>query len=501
MQTDPLQIDVLSQHRRISGRDIAIAMLGGVLIAQCGTAILYHSYLWACLCAVGMVVWVLSLAARNFKEYWLMVFALALPLDIKKMLIDSDIIRELAQLHGIPTGELPGPVVYLTDLPFMILMAMWLFEIVVRKRKVFLPKGNIYAVAFLAWAGLSLVNATVLSYGLFDFLRTIKLYLLYLYMANNVDSVSVLKTLVKYLLIGMVIQSVICLYQYVSQDVSAVFGGLFGKQDLYTEESVDKFREFFAVAPGSERKRASGTVGPINAQAQYFEFLLPMAFLLTLSAKKYLRVILSWLALGMGTLGLLVTFSRGAFVGIAIGAASVFLLARQAQIISKQKLVAVIVVVLLAAIALTPAVSDFIMARREAAIARFHLYRVGFNMVADRPILGVGLNNHIVEAPYYDPESYIFPTPVHNQYLLTASEVGIPGLVFILAFLGSTMLTALRNARSSTVLVAVVSLGIVGAFIAIGLHSMVDHLSYHTNLTLVWLFAGLAPALGRVSAS
>jgi hypothetical protein len=500
VQTDTLPINVLSQRNRVNGRGVIIALLSGILIAQCGTVVLCYSYLWASLFVVGMIVAVFSLAAKSFKEYWLMVFVLALPLDIKKMLIDSDIIRELAQLHGIPTGELPGPVVYLTDLPFMVLLAMWLLEIVVKKQKVFFPKGNIYAVAFVAWAGLSLVNATVFSYGFFDLLRTGKFYLLYLYIANNVDSMSVLKTVVKYLLIGMVIQGGICLYQYMSQDISAVFGNLFGKQDLYSEESIDKFKEFFAVTPGSEQKRASGTAGPINAQAQYFEFLLPVAFLLSLGSVKYQRSILSWLSLGFGTLGLLVTFSRGAFVGMAIGTAGIFLLARRMHMISKEKYRAVIVAVLLAGVLLAPSIYSFIMARHEATVARFHLYKVGLDMIRDHPLLGVGLNNHVVEAPNYDPDVYIFPTPTHNQYLLTASEVGIPGLVFIFVFLYSTIVIALRNARSNLVFPAVVSLGIVGAFVAIGTHSVVDHLSYHTNLTLVWLFAGLVPALGRIEA-
>lgn len=488
----------LSERKNVAVNELLISLVAGILIAQFGMFVLRHSYLWAGLVTAGLMVGVLSLAAKNFKEYWLMIFALVLPFDIKKMLIGSDYVRELAQIYGIPIGELPGPVIYLSDLAFMVLMAVWLFDIIFKKQKVFFPKSNAYALAFLAWAGLSLVNARVLSYGFFDLLRTFKFYLLYLYIANNVNSMSALKTLVKYLLIGMIIQGLICLYQFISQDISPIFGNLFGKQDLYTEESVDKFEEFFTITPYTRLRRASGTVGPINAQAQYFEFLLPISFLLCITSTKFRRNILNWLALSIGLLGLTVTFSRGGLVGIVTGIAFVFVLAKRIQMISKQKYITVFIIVVFIGIILSPPVYAFIITRYEATLARFHLYKVGLDMIKANPLLGVGLNNHTVLAPYYDPQTYSFPTPTHNHYLFIASEVGIPGLIFFLAFLFSSFLMAWKAARSKVIYSSAVALGIVGAFVALGTHNLVDHLSYHTNLTLLWLFAGLSAALCKL---
>lgn len=497
-ETKSLPITIAPRGNTIRGRDVFISVMIGIFVAHIGSVILHQSYLWACLIAAGLLLSVLSLAVSNFKEYWLMIYAMTLPLDIKKMLIDSDIVRELTNAYGIPLGELPGPVVYLADLPFIVLMAVWFFEIILKNQKIFFPKSNICALAFIGWAGLSLANSSVFVYGFYDFLRTIKFYLLFLYIANNIDSMGMLKTLVKYLLIGMILQGLLCLYQYISQDISHIFGNLFGDQDLYSEESIEKFKDFFNVTANIDRKRASGTVGPINAQAQYFEFILPIAFLLSLGSFKYRQHFLHWLALGIGLGGLVVTFSRGALVGISTGITSVFLIAKRNQMISKQKYITIIIIVLLIAVMLAPAVYSFIMARHEATLARFHLYKVGLDMIRDHPLLGVGLNNHIVLAPYYDPDVYIFPTPTHNHYLFIASEVGIPGLVFFLAFLFISFLRALQNVKTKAVYSATVSLGIVGAFIAIGMHNLVDHLSYHTNLSLVWLLAGLAAAIGRI---
>lgn len=475
-----------------------LAIPGGILIALTGTFLLHYSYIWAGLVTVGLAVGVFSLMAKNTKTYWMAIFALVLPLEIKKLMISSDYVREMAQVHGIPLGELPGPVIYLSDLPFLVLMVYWLIEIIYRKQKVFFPKSNWMALAFLAWASLSLIKAPVLSYGIFDLLRTFKFYLLYLYFANNIRSKKEVKTLINFFLIGVILQGLLCLYQYISQDISHIFGNIFGQQDLYTPEAIKKYRELFAVVPGTELKRASGTVGPINAQAQYFEFLLPVAFLLWFTSVKFRNKAFNLSALVVGLLGLIVTFSRGGMVGIIIGMLAVLLLARGYKLISDKRFFITLVIGLFIGITLIPMLSKFIMTRPEAFTARFHLNKVGLDMIKAHPFLGVGLNNHLVVAPEYDPDTYIFPTPTHNHYLLVASEVGIPGLVFFLGFLVLSCIMALKAARLDNLYLASIAIGIIGAFISISVHNLVDHLSYHTNLTLLWFYAGLAAALSRL---
>lgn len=472
-------------------------ILGGILIALTGTFLLHFPYVWAWLVTAGLAVGVMSLVAKDIKTYWMAIFALVLPLEIKKLMISSDYIREIAQVHGIPIGELPGPVLYLSDLPFLVLMVYWLFEIIYRKQKVFFPKSNWMALAFLAWAGLSLIKAPVLSYGIYDLIRTFKFYLIYLYFANNVRSKREVKILINFFLIGVILQGLLCLYQYVSQDISYIFGNIFGQQDLYTPEAFEKYRSFFAITPGAEIKRASGTVGPINAQAQYFEFFLPIAFLLWFTSVKFRNKAFNLLALVLGLVGLIVTFSRGGMVGLIVGMLAVLLLSWRHKLISNRKFLATLVIGLFIGITLIPMLSQFIMTRPEAFTARFHLNKVGLDMIKAHPFLGVGLNNHLVVKPEYDPDTYIFPTPTHNHYLLVASEVGIPGLAFFLGFLVLSCILALKAARLNNLYLASIAIGIIGAFISISIHNLIDHLSFHTTLTLLWFYAGLAAALSR----
>jgi len=475
-----------------------IAGIGGILIAMVATFLLRYPYVWALLFVVGLAVAIFSLTARDFQGYWLAIFAFVLPLDIKKMLMDSGPVTDYVLKYGFPVGELPGPVLYLSDLPFLVLMVQWLLEIIFRKKRIFFPKSNWMAIAFIIWSILSLIKATEFSSGIFELVRMTKFYFLYLYVANNIQSKETVKTLMKFLFIGLIFQGLLCLSQYLIQDISYTFTNLVGKKEFYSAAQIKIIEPIFRTGEDINIGiRASGTVGPMNAQAQYFEFLLPVAFLLGLTATTFWSSTFSLVTFTFGLLGLIVTFSRGGVAGITIGLGIVLILSKWFKIISNRKFLTFLFIILGIFIILAPMFYSYFMARPEAASARLHLSKVGLEMVRAHPILGVGLNNHVVVKPEYDPWKYAFPMPVHNHYLIIASETGIPGLAFFLGFMGSTCLYALKAARGKNLYLTSVAVGILGGMAAIGLHILVDYLGSHTNMTLLWIYGGLAAALSR----
>ena len=476
-----------------------LPILGGSFIALAATFILRLPLVWAFLFTVGLAVAVLSLAVRDFKTYWIGVFALTLPLQITKLFSDSDIIREIVRVHNISAGELPGWAIYLSDMPFMVLMLVWIFEITYKKRKVIFPKSNLMALFFIGWAGLSSIKAPLFSYAFFDFIKFIKLYFIYLYFANNIRSKFEAKVLVNCFLIGMAIQGMICLAQFISQDIGYLFGNLFGHKDLYSQKGLEKWGFMFTYASGSSLKRASGTVGPINAQAQYFEFLLPMALILWLTAKKFLNRYFNFSIFIIGIFGLVVTFSRGGFLGLMAGIIALLIYAKIYKLVSNKRLLALVMVCLIVFTTISPKLYQYIMSRPEAAFARIGLMKVAMKIINDHPIMGVGLNNQLIVAPKYDPDGIYSKMPTHNYYLVIASEIGIPGLVFFLAFLFITCQTALRTSRSNDLFIAAVSLGIFGAYAAISVHILVDWLATYANQTFFWLYAGLVGALSKLN--
>jgi O-antigen ligase len=474
---------------------------GGMLIAFATALILRQSFVWAGLITVALIVGTLGLIAKDFRSYWLAIYALVLPLDIKKLLIDSEYMRWVTQLHGPVIGEIPGPVLYLCDLPLIVLIGIWIFDIVYKKQKIIFPKSNWMALAFLTWAGLSTLQATVFSYAFFDLTKWIKLYLLYLYVANNVRSRQAIKTLIGFLLMGLILQALMCFYQYVTQDISNIFGTLFGQKDILTQEGLVNPKSYYAVSETSDAGlRASGTIGHSNSQARYFEFLVPFAFILLLRSTTFWGTIFNVTTVILGLLGLILTFSRGGFIGMTIGIVIVFFLAVYFKLISAKKTLALLAAGLIIFSATAPFAIKHIMTRPEATKSRIYLTKVGLNMVTDQPILGTGLNNHMIAKSDYDPQDFgIFYHPVHNFYLVIASEVGIPGLVFYLGFLILTCTLALRAARDNDPYFASIAVGVLGALIAVSVHVLIDPIASYVIYSLFWLCAGLAAALSNIN--
>ena len=68
--------------------------------------------------------------------------------------------------------------------------------------------------------------------------------------------------------------------------------------------------------------------------------------------------------------------------------------------------------------------------------ARFDLWKVGWPILSDYPVLGSGINNAVVVSlKYPDPDGVFWKTSFHNFYLTTWIEIGIVGLGLFLATL------------------------------------------------------------------
>lgn len=460
------------------------------------------SVVWAALMVIGLLVLVCSLAARDAKTYWFVIFALVLPLEIKKMLVDSSFVMEAVKQYGFPTGELPGPVLHLSDLPLTMLLLLWMTDLMLRRQPVRFPQAHWFAVALLGWSALSIVGARDVAAGCFDLCRGIKLYLLYILAYNTLGEHPRLRWLLVALFAGVVVQGVLCLTQFVSQDIGRLFTSLLGKKDLYSADLRNTVEGMMKISEGGiVGKRASGTVGAINAQAFYFEQLLPPAFLCWLALRQTLARYAAALATVLGGLGLIVTFSRGGLIGLFAGIVCLVVLAWIRNAVPRQHLALLAIAGLLAMAVALPLVTRFFTTRPEGATARIHLLGVGLNMVRDHPVLGVGLNNHLQAKPDYDPRSYAFQMPTHNHFVLLATQVGIPGMLFFLGFLWSIWNSAMRAAGSDDLFVTVVAIGTAAALVAIVVHCQFDYIATHTSLTLIWLFAGIVAALADRAAS
>jgi O-antigen ligase len=183
---------------------------------------------------------------------------------------------------------------------------------------------------------------------------------------------------------------------------------------------------------------------------------------------------------------------------MGVGIAVVLVLSMTLKIIRWKKILAILLIGFAMLSITTPMTISYLTTRPESSKVRIYLFKVGLDMISAHPILGYGLNNHAVVKPEYDSfdRSGGF-LPVHNYYLVVASEVGIPGLIFLLGVLITTCMLALRAARINDRYLAGVAVGIFGGLVAVMVNLLVDFIASPVEFSLLWLYAGLAAALSN----
>lgn len=133
--------------------------------------------------------------------------------------------------------------------------------------------------------------------------------------------------------------------------------------------------------------------------------------------------------------------------------------------------------------------------------SRLELNEVALRMIADRPMLGAGLNNFEILLPRYEANPVIFfGHPVHNLYLLYLAETGLIGLTGVLVIGVVLYRQAILLGRSRDRLLAGVGVGIAGAMGFVMVEELLGFsLRHDAPRGLYWMLAGLAVAGLRMS--
>jgi O-antigen ligase len=473
-------------------------VVGGILVAVL-TALTMKTLpmVWIFLIFTGLIVLLPTFIVKEPKLYWLAIFIFTLPLHITKMIGDSDKVVNIINAQGLPWGSLPGLLIYLSDLPFLILMSIWLFDVFKNKKKIYFPKLNFIALAFIGWSSLSLLRAPYPVFGIFELIRQIKLFIIYVYITNNIDSKKAIKIIVAFLLVGAFIQGTMVLSTYSFQKTSHVFGDIFGDREAakYYSGLQDVVHE-----GGPEIRRGTSSIGKGGDVAKFFEFVLPLAFIsiLTRSGIKY-KFLYSTVFM-ISLLGLYFTFSRGGLIGAAISLLVCLFLAFKRALLSRKWLVIFLFISIICTLVAAPVLYDYFTGRPKSFDKRFELYKSGIAIVADHPVFGVGLNNNTYVISKYTPgELYAkYILPIHNHFLIIAAETGIPGLIFFLWFFLVIIKKAYWYSKSKDIYIASLAIGIFAAYIAITTHMFVTMISIDVLQTLLWLFAGLIIVFDRI---
>jgi putative inorganic carbon (hco3(-)) transporter len=347
--------------------------------------------------------------------------------------------------------------------------------------------------------------------------------LLYWLVINTVRDLPSVRRVVWTLLAAGGLLGGLSLYQEVTGDFQQQFGGLAHRNyeflvlDRQVEANPDdaELRELRASIRDDRSKRAEGPMDEPNAYAQIMLVLLPLAFFIYRSGGSRRERILAAAAGALILGGVLVSYSRGAFVALVL----IILLAAQLRWIRRAHLLACA----LALAALIPLVASEALVSRitsittavdvlqgssavqaDAAIqGRATEMMAGFQAFLDHPVLGVGPGQY---APFYSVE-YHQKNPrfkfkdlritrrAHSLYLEIAAEVGLVGLtVFLSIFF--VMMRGLWRVHSRRTgerdVLADLAVGVWLSLCAYLLTGIFLHLMYERYLWILMALAGAA---------
>ena len=408
----------------------------------------------------------------------------------------------------IPWGrqiDLPVPFVGAVDALVGLTIVAWLAREVALRREVRLRFPALAAplLLFVGIAGVSLAQAFSWRDGLLEWFKWVEFAALYIAASQLLDRRS---------------------RWYV---VAALFAGALSQAALGAYQFVFRVGPEGFILPGGSFMRASGTLEQPNPYAGYLGYTAPIAASLALtalvaawrrrSARPWLRVAaLAGIAAALAA-GILMSWSRGAWLGL--GAALICVAGL------RNWRTAAMTVSLIVALALAIGISGtewlpssisgrmadlgayFSMpdpARTEindenfSVLERLAHWQAGLRMFDDAPWLGVGIGNYAVSYSLYPQPHWYEPLGhAHNVFINFLAETGMLGLAAFLAlWLGIAALAWRAGWNGAGCWDAALSLGVLGAWVYLTIHSLFDNLFVqHLQLQLALLLAVLhAPA-------
>jgi putative inorganic carbon (hco3(-)) transporter len=351
---------------------------------------------------------------------------------------------------------------------------------------------------FLAVAGLSLLGAADRAAGIKQWLRWGEFALVFILARCAVSDRAQFDRLVKGLLVLVLTVSALGVAQHF---LGAGWGAGWFPTAAPGADAMQGIRE----------TRAYATFGHPNQFAGYLVLWLPLALVLFLMQEHWRG------ALGYGLLVLLpgaalvLTYSRGGWVGTGLAVALVLGIAfrrRPAKVGMVLLLLAAAGAGLFAAApTLRQRVASLVRAGEDTAVTgRIGYQRTALAMVRERPWLGQGAGNYpgILEryAPQGSPERIYLGAHIHNLYAQIAIETGLLGLAAFLGFLGLTLFRLIRGVRrvpdpaDRLVLWALLAGGIAFLF-----HNNFDVLTIYARGIHFALLLGLGLAFAAVTAA
>jgi hypothetical protein len=256
-----------------------------------------------------------------------------------------------------------------------------------------------------------------------------------------------------------------------------------------------KGQSFYLISATKEGKvgeiqRGYGLIGMATQVGINFCLGVPLVGAL-LFEKGGKRRLFLYLVFAVSMIGLVLSFSRGAFLGVFVSFFFMMLLHRRAKLLVVYLLLAgTLIVSYSSAMTFLPAkYGHFFLGKDDSAGGRMPYVKIGLKMFADRPFTGFGYGGFTEQCVRYGSRIKI---EAHNTYVQVLVEYGILGLsAFLLMILFSARgyIGYIRQGRSPTL--RTLCVGYFAALIALAINAVVHCIEWNLIFWLVVIFGFL----------
>lgn len=190
--------------------------------------------------------------------------------------------------------------------------------------------------------------------------------------------------------------------------------------------------------------RISSFLENANNLGMYSVFIIFPLIILSIKEKRLKIKFIYLILTAMASVNLILSYSRNAFIGFAIGI-SIFMFMYGIKYI-----ILVILPIILACF--VPAISSRIMDISDTSknLSRIKLWKIAVYIIRDNPVLGVGNGNYTCYYPVYKNRvAYIDYTPLgsvhpHNMFLKAYTELGLLGIISFSGLIISSFMAVYR---------------------------------------------------------
>lgn len=245
--------------------------------------------------------------------------------------------------------------------------------------------------------------------------------------------------------------------------------------------------------------RVFSVFGNPNILAEYLIMIIPISVSLFWYTKKLSQKVIFFLTSMILLITLLLTYSRGGWLGFAFGML-VFVL-----LVQKKLLLLLIPLGLGSVYFLPQTILNRILSIGNLADSsnayRIKIWRISIGIIKDYWVSGVGFGYIPFKKTF---ETYIRTMPAyhaHNTYIETAAEMGIPGLIILLLFIFILYRYAIKKLiRGEDRYIKVVGAGILSGLAAILTQGAVENVLYLPKIIITfWTLVSFVLVLMRIS--